>query len=1205
MKRGMKRTAILAILTLLWLNSITTANTVSGDLMTWHRVSVTFNGPSTSELDAANPFLNYRLQVQFTGPSGQIYNIPGFYAADGDAANTSAESGNKWRVHFIPDQEGQWNYSASFRTGSNISISLDPAAGTSAGFFDGAAGSFTVLPTNKTGNDYRAKGMCRYVGKHHLQFAGNGEYFLKGGADSPENFLGYYEFDQTFDGGGTSTPGLINGLHQYGPHAVHWQPGDPTWGNGKGKNIIGAVNYLGSKGMNTIYFLTYNVIDGDGRDTWPWTSTTERYRYDTSKLDQWEVVFSQMDAKGIQAHFVTTEAENYSKFEGNTTSFSNIRKLYYRELVARFAHHLNVIWNIGEENGNSVQQVKDFSDYLHAQDPYDHPVTVHTNYGQALTRYANFYGHPTLEATSIQGDGSSYNTWAIQIRQLSAQAGHKWAVYGDEQGPAVNSSMNNLDQLRKQTLWGNYMGGGAGVEWYWGYQNTFGDVQSEDWTVAEPLWNMTRYAMDFFQTYLPFDEMEPDNNLTSVTGDYCFYKAGQVYAIYLPSGGTTNISLPAGAYTVKWYNPRSGGDLQDGSVTTIEGPGSFSIGQAPSNTTLDWAVLITTNLANRIPGDFNNDSCVNTTDLAAMVADWLRCNDPADISCEDVLALASPAPQVVFAPSSAEEPIVAAVAPILSVSAGVNGTAPYMLQSITVGSYTITAAQLKTGTTSGVVIGGAIANADDFDLNTIAARNNASPVYIETVLFGGQNWQDTNGNNPDFFLFENGSTTDATANPDSPVTVQAILADNSLGQGISLVTANWAWTGLNKVGTPDAGRRIFGTSFAITDLKDAAGVPLTNASIIKGLRISSAGLDPAGVFAAVELGPNSHWHLNEGTGTVTVDSIANSYPSDGTIIGNIAWAVGPNPVSVPMTTVDFGSALSFPAGSGYVDCGADVKLQQITNKLTLAAWVKTEVGNGGSVIAKGTQYGLSVDAGPGKVRMTAPCGNAAIIESMGSVDDGNWHHIATVFDGSTVKFYIDARLDNTVAVTGSYDTCANAADAVEIGLGFVGFLDDIRLQSVAMSQQDIIQLSGIINNPPQVNAGPDQIAFLRGATAFQMNAAVTDDGKPLPPALTLTWTAQNKPAGSTVVFSPDMVSEDPLATVDTAGTYVLRLTANDSQLTAYDEMTIIAVEPTCQYVRDHNLVISKDISGPQGISDCRVNLYDFAIVAENWLICSQ
>ena len=30
--------------------------------------------------------------------------------------------------------------------------------------------------------------------------------------------------------------------------------------------------------------------------------------------------------------------------------FSVARRIYYRELVARFGHHLAITWNIGEEN---------------------------------------------------------------------------------------------------------------------------------------------------------------------------------------------------------------------------------------------------------------------------------------------------------------------------------------------------------------------------------------------------------------------------------------------------------------------------------------------------------------------------------------------------------------------------------------------------------------------------------------------------------------------------------------------------------------------------------------------------------------------------------------------------------------------------------------------------------------------------------------
>lgn len=106
-----------------------------------------------------------------------------------------------------------------------------------------------------------------------MQFQETKDYFLKGGAYSPESFLGYYQFDQT------------PASHKYEAHAGDWQEGNPTWKNGKGKNIIGALNYLKSKQMNSVYFLTMNV-QGDGKDVWPWNDVNERYRFDCSKLDQ-------------------------------------------------------------------------------------------------------------------------------------------------------------------------------------------------------------------------------------------------------------------------------------------------------------------------------------------------------------------------------------------------------------------------------------------------------------------------------------------------------------------------------------------------------------------------------------------------------------------------------------------------------------------------------------------------------------------------------------------------------------------------------------------------------------------------------------------------------------------------------------------------------------------------------------------------------
>ena len=62
--------------------------------------------------------------------------------------------------------------------------------------------------------------------------------------------------------------------------------------------------------------------------------------------------------------------------------------------------------------------------------------------------------------------------------------------------------------------------------------------------------------------------------------------------VYLPEGGSTALTLAEGTYTVKWYDPRNGGALQNGTVTSITGPGAKSLGNAPSQPGSDWVVFV-------------------------------------------------------------------------------------------------------------------------------------------------------------------------------------------------------------------------------------------------------------------------------------------------------------------------------------------------------------------------------------------------------------------------------------------------------------------------------------------------------------------------------------------------------------------------------------------------------------------------------------
>ncbi len=564
------------------------AGQVSGELKQWHAVSVTFDGPQSSETATPNPFTDYRLDVTFTGPSGQTYKVPGYYATDGNAGESASTAGNKWRVKFCPDAAGSWQYQATFVQGTKIAA--QPTGGTTAGFCDGATGSFIVAATDKPANgiDLRGKGKLEYVNDHYLRFR-NGNYFIKSGSNIPETFLEYNDFD--------GTPLNLD----YSTHVVDWRSGDPTWRSGKGKGIIGAVNYLSSLGVNSMYFLTMNAY-GDGKKAWPWTGVDNYTNYDCSKLDQWDVVFSHMDKMGMMLHVVLTETENESYFEikelGVAGGFAPSRKIYYRELIARFGYHLAITWNIGEENGvddaatygkgNTTQQRKDAADYLRQLAYYKDNITVHNGDSGNDGIYAPLLGYPSLTGPEIQwGQNSDEHGKVLYWRNASHANGHRWVVSLDEPW----TSQTTIGEFRVWDVWGSYMAGAAGCEFF-----QTGDATFDDFRSKEAFYTIVARAGGFIRDNVPYTAMDPADSLLSGATGYCLATAGQIYLVYLPAGGAVSLNLTgvSGTFGVRWFDPRNGGALQTGSVASISGGSVRSLGNPPNNPGLDWAAVVGT-----------------------------------------------------------------------------------------------------------------------------------------------------------------------------------------------------------------------------------------------------------------------------------------------------------------------------------------------------------------------------------------------------------------------------------------------------------------------------------------------------------------------------------------------------------------------------------------------------------------------------------
>jgi hypothetical protein len=143
------------------------------------------------------------------------------------------------------------------------------------------------------------------------------------------------------------------------------------------------------------------------------------------------------------------------------------------------------------------------------------------------------------------------------------------------------------------------MGGGAGVEYYFGYRLPQNDLNAEDWRSRERTWDYSRIALAFFYDHeIPFWEMK---NADALVGNelhdnslYCFAKSGEIYVVYLPAAGSAELNLEGaeGPFKVSWYNPRTGVGLQNGSVAEVQGGSIVDLGKPPVDPGKDWVILV-------------------------------------------------------------------------------------------------------------------------------------------------------------------------------------------------------------------------------------------------------------------------------------------------------------------------------------------------------------------------------------------------------------------------------------------------------------------------------------------------------------------------------------------------------------------------------------------------------------------------------------
>jgi hypothetical protein len=266
----------------------------------------------------------------------------------------------------------------------------------------------------------------------------------------------------------------------------------------------------------------------------------------------------------------------------------------------------------------------------------------------------------------------------------------------------------------------------------------------------------------------------------------------------------------------------------------------------------------------------------------------------------------------------------------------------------------------------------------------------------------------------------------ATATDDTSVAGVQFLVDGT-GVGAEDTTAPYslAWASTSVAN---------GTHAISAVARDSAGNTTTATPVT--VTVSNATGSP-GLVAA--------YGFNEGSGTTFADS--SGFANTGSLF-QATWAAG-----------KFGTALSFDGTNDYGSV-PDAPSLDLRSSMTLEAWVRPTTASGWrTILLKETPSDLAyaLYSASGTNRPSSWIGSGSSIGTA-ALPLNTWSHVASTYDGSRLRLYVNGTLVTNVALTAATPVTANplklGGNAVW-GEYFAGQLDEVRLYNTVRTQTQI------------------------------------------------------------------------------------------------------------------------------------------------------
>lgn len=514
-----------------------------------------FQKDVTNTAGYANKFTDVTLNVEYTSPSGRKIQFAGFYDGDGQGG----QSGNVWKMRFMPDEVGTWSYAYSWSDGKS-----------------GGSGTFTAVGAGA------GPGILKAYAENPHWFAYNGKEPV---------FLKSYKIGA---GGFTGTP-------------VEWAA----------SNVY---SKLAQRGYNHVLMKSLPIgwtnekpgdapVDHLGRPVWSGKPTVQ----DLQVWRRLEEHMGWLNVHGINVHFfMGFDPKGEASVDA---SFAQIRfyqlsaadqEFYVRYITARLAPFANVAgWNYTwETDGNGGEQR--LMDLLAKYDPWKHLATYHDE-----APADNDYANPRYSFAGIENHGYFGNSGGAVALDSASHYQATIDAFRDKPVYMVEGNglwrgcwaKDNANTSITRAAWAVTLGGGS-FAWQDASGCSDGPIADMlDWPAGDPVAKRLDVLYDMMSQEVAFQRMQPHNELLSgcwnsfdrygpVPNGPCFAlaEAGKQYVVYKESGGGFSLSLASGQYSATWVDTRSGA-RQAANGGAVNTGGSAVQFFAPSTST-DWVLLL-------------------------------------------------------------------------------------------------------------------------------------------------------------------------------------------------------------------------------------------------------------------------------------------------------------------------------------------------------------------------------------------------------------------------------------------------------------------------------------------------------------------------------------------------------------------------------------------------------------------------------------